>query len=143
MRPARDRGPLRHPLNPYGTAKAITDDEVAHIHETALGLLQQQGVRVLLPEARSLFAAAGAEVDDETMMVRLDVELTRALLSTAPAEFTLHARDPECSMRIGGQHVAFFPVAGPPYAADRVGGRRAGTLSDFQRFTRLVQRSDV
>ncbi|MFZ9629219.1 MAG: trimethylamine methyltransferase family protein [Ilumatobacteraceae bacterium] len=142
-RPQRDHEPLRHPHNPYGTAKALTDDEVAHLHEAALLQLEQHGVRVLLPEARDLFAAAGARVDAETMMVRVGRDLARQLLSTVPSEFELRARNPEHTVRVGGDSVLFFPVGGPPYSSDRVRGRRPGTLSDYVDFTRMTQRCDV
>ena len=142
-RPRREREALRHPRNPYGGAKALTDDEVEHIHRTALAQLDQHGVKVLLPEARALFSAAGARVDAETAMVRLDPDLAESLLSTIPAEFTLHARAPEHSLRIGGDAVAFFPVAGPPYTSSLREGRRPGTLADFRDFARLTQQCDV
>lgn len=142
-RPRRDRGPLQHPRNPYGTAKALSDDEVEHVHRTALAELERHGIRVLLPEARALFAAAGAVVDARTEMVRLGTDLVTSLLSTAPSTFTLHARNPERSLSIGGDSVAFFPVGGPPYASSRVSGRRPGTFADFVDFTRLTQRTDV
>lgn len=140
-RTVRDRSWLRHPLNPHGGARALTDDHVEHLHAEALRLLQDQGIRVLLPEARAVLAAAGATVDDTT--VRIGREVAEDLLRLAPSEFTLHARNPERSVRIGGNNVAFLPVAGPPYASDRLGGRRAGTLDDFRAFTRLTQRCDV
>jgi trimethylamine---corrinoid protein Co-methyltransferase len=142
-RPLRDPSQLRHSRNPYGTAKALTDDEVAHIHATALSALETHGIRVLLPEARRLFATAGAVVDDDSLMVRLDRGLAGELLSTAPPEFILHARNPERSLRIGGDSVCFFPVGGPPYSSDHVRGRRAGSFADVVDFTRLTQRCDV
>jgi len=139
----RDRSALQHPRNPYGTARALSDDEVAHIHLAALQQLQHHGMRVLLPEARALFAAAGAEVDGDSMMVRVETGLAQALLNMAPAQFTLHARNPEHSVLVGGDSVAFLPVGGPPYAHDRRRGRRPGTLSDYTELTRLTQCCDV
>ena len=39
--------------------------------------------------------------------------------------------------------MVFVPVAGPPYASGLGGGRRAGTLTDFENFVRLSQSFDV
>lgn len=142
-RPQRDRSALAHPRNPYGGAKALSDDEVEHIHRTALAQLEQHGVKVLLQEARALFAGAGAQVDEDTFMVRIGADLAETLLSTIPSEFVLHARNPEHSLHIGGDSVVFFPVGGPPYASSRETGRHPGTLADYRDFTRLTQRSDV
>jgi len=121
----------------------MTDDEVEHIHRAALRILQDQGVKVLLPEARRLFAAAGAQVDADSQMVRIGADLVESLLRTTPDEFTLHARNPARSLRIGGDSICFFPVGGPPYSSSRAAGRRPGTMDDFRAFTRLTQRSDV
>jgi len=142
-RATRDTSEHRRLRNPFGGAKALTDDEVEHLHETALGFLQSSGVKVLLPEARRRFADAGAEVDHDEQMVRLDIDLTRSLLAMAPSTFTVHARNPDHDVVLGGDHLMLVPVAGPPYASDRTRGRRPGTLADFDDFVRLTQRSSV
>ena len=56
-----------------------SDDQIAAIHESALTVLEELGVRVLNDEARERFAAAGAEIDDT--QVRLE------RLVTIPAEY--------------------------------------------------------
>jgi trimethylamine--corrinoid protein Co-methyltransferase len=142
VRVARDISARRQLRNPFGGARVLSDDEVVHLHTSALRYLQTSGVRVLLPEARRRFADAGATVDD-SQMVRLDMELALALLSLAPAEFIVTARNAARSVTIGGDHLILAPVAGPPYAADRVRGRRPGTLADFDDFVRLTQRTEV
>jgi trimethylamine--corrinoid protein Co-methyltransferase len=124
-------------------ARVLSDDEVEHIHERAFRYLERSGVRVLLAEARQRFAAAGAMVDHDTQMVRLDVDQLRELVALAPAEVELCARVPARSAVIGGDHVVFAPVAGPPYVSDRIRGRRPGTLADYSDFLRLTQRTDV
>jgi trimethylamine---corrinoid protein Co-methyltransferase len=139
----RSRDAHRQLRNPFGGARVLSDDEVEHIHEEAVRFLARHGVKVLLPDARRRFAEAGAEVDDATQMVRIPTDLTTAYLAHAPAEFTIHARNPERSVHVGGDSMMLLPVAGPPYASDRVRGRRAGTLADFDDFVRLTQHADV
>ncbi|MGB0411670.1 MAG: trimethylamine methyltransferase family protein, partial [Pikeienuella sp.] len=56
---------LKHPF-PQQTM--FSDDEIASIHETALRVLEELGVKILLPEAREIFAKAGARVDDDQMV---------------------------------------------------------------------------
>ena len=145
-RPARANRPTegyRHLRNPFPRASALSDDEVTHIHETALAYLQRSGIRVLLPEARAVFAACGGHVDDDEQMVRLDVPLTRSLLETAPSRFSITARNPQRSVDIGGDSLMLFPAAGPPYVSDRVRGRRSGTMADLHDFIRLTQHVDI
>ena len=42
----------RHLVNPFEPMKVFSDDQIAAIHASALQLLEDQGMRVLLPEAR-------------------------------------------------------------------------------------------
>ena len=65
-------------------------------------------------------------------------ELLRSVLKTAPSEFVQHARNPARSLRIGGDHVVFAPAYGSPFVRDLEGGRRYGTLADFENFVKLA-----
>src|SRR5208282_2050867 len=112
----------RHLRNPFEPLKVFSDDEVASIHAAALTILETQGMRVLLPEARRVYAKGGATVDETTQMVRIDRGLVSASIATAPREITLHAKDPERHMPIHGRHVAFSPTSGPPNIIDTEGG---------------------
>ena len=50
----------------------------------------------------------------------------------------LHARNPERSVRFGGDATVFSPVGGPPFVYDIERGRRYGTLEDLQNFIKLA-----
>jgi trimethylamine--corrinoid protein Co-methyltransferase len=100
-------------------------------------------MRVLHRETRARFAAAGAVVEDDTMMVRLDPEMVMATVGSAPSEFDLAARNPAKSLHIGGQNVVFSAVGGPAFCSDLDRGRRAGTYADQIEFLKLVQSFDV
>jgi trimethylamine--corrinoid protein Co-methyltransferase len=52
--------------------------------------------------------------------------LLRSVLKTAPSAFVQHARNPERSLRIGGNSVIFVPAYGSPFVQDLAGGRRYG-----------------
>ena len=143
VRAVRTTDTHRRLRNPFPLATVLSADEVAHIHETALAYLQRSGIRVLLPDARAVFAAAGAHVDEDSQMVRLDVDLTRSLLATAPSDVSMTSRNPDRSVEIGGDSLMLFPAAGPPYVSDRLHGRRPGTMRELNDFVRLTQRTDV
>ena len=55
--PASASGRYRRLRNPFEPLRVLSDDEVAHIHESALSILETIGMRVLLPEARRHFAS--------------------------------------------------------------------------------------
>ena len=65
----------------------------------------------------------------------------RELVSTAPSEFTQHARNPDKSVVIGGDSVVFAPAYGSPFVRDLAGGRRYASLADFENFVKLTYAS--
>jgi len=133
----------RHLVNPFEPVRIFSADQVESMHLAALGMLETKGMRVLSPRGRAALATAGAEVDESSQMVRLDRGLVANALTTVPAEVDLVARNPLRSSRVGGRHVVFAPVAGPPSVSDLQRGKRTGTLEDFRDFVRLVQSFDV
>jgi trimethylamine--corrinoid protein Co-methyltransferase len=133
----------RHLLNPFQPVRLFSDDHIESMHTAALGLLERQGMRVLSARGRALLAAAGASVDEASQMVRLDAALVTQALASVPPEANLLARNPERSCRVGGAHVVFAPVAGPPSVSDLQRGKRTGTIADFCDFVRLSQAFDV
>jgi trimethylamine--corrinoid protein Co-methyltransferase len=56
----------------------------------------------------------------------------------APPTFTQLARNPANNLPIGGNHIIFAPVYGPPFVADLDRGRRQATLQDFHNFAKLT-----
>jgi len=133
----------RNLVNPFEPTRIFSDDQVESIHLAALGMLQRQGMRILSPRGRAILASAGARVDKSTQMVYLEPELVANALTTVPAEVELLARNPSRSCRVGGRHVVFAPVAGPPSVSDLQRGKRTGSIEDFRDFVRLSQAFDV
>ena len=129
--------------NPFGPLRVFSDDQVEAMHRTAQRILEELGMRVLLPEARRIFAAAGAAVDEASQMVRLDRGLVEGAMAKAPPDVELIARDGSRSVVLGGRRMAVVPVAGPPHVTDSDRGKRAGTLADYQEYTKLAQTFDV
>lgn len=143
-----DRAPGGVPQRPWGQVermqppvRVISDDEVAAIHAAALEVLAGQGMRVLHPPARALFASAGAEVAGET--VRLDPALVAERLATVPAAFTLEARNPARNLRLGGGWCVYGAVGGPAYVMCNDKGRRDGTFAEMCDYMRLIQALNV
>jgi trimethylamine--corrinoid protein Co-methyltransferase len=70
--------------------------------------------------------------------VRFPRGLLRTILKSAPASFVQHARNPKRSLKVGGDHVVMAPAYGSPFVQDLEGGRRYGTLKDFENFVKLA-----
>src|SRR5580658_1903740 len=133
----------RNLINPFAPVRLFSDDHVESMHLAALGMLERQGMRVLSARGREVLKAAGASVDESSQMVRLDPALVNAALGSVPAEANLVAANPARSCRVGGPHVVFAPVAGPPSVSDLQRGKRTGSIEDFRDFVRLAQAFDV
>ncbi|MBU6379433.1 MAG: trimethylamine methyltransferase family protein [Gammaproteobacteria bacterium] len=140
--PAR-QSRYRHLVNPFEPLKVFSDDQVADIHASALALLENQGMRVLLPEARETYRRGGAEVDESGFTVRFDRALIEQLLALAPREIVLRAAKPEFDMPVWGRHVMFAPTSGPPNIMDSEHGKRAGTFEDFRNLLKICQNFEV
>jgi trimethylamine--corrinoid protein Co-methyltransferase len=127
----------------FPPVELVSGDELESIHQTALKVLREIGIDVLHPEAKAILKDAGADVDPVTDRVRFDPALVESKIGLAPKQFTLHSRNPERNVEIGGPNVAFCSVASTPNAFDREGGRRPGNHRDFQNFLRLGHTLDA
>ena len=117
----------------------ISADEVEQIHRASLLLLSTTGMRVLHGPARQLLVDAGCVTVDD--IVRFDPEMVEATIAAAPSSFTLHARNPQRSLTIGGNHVTFAAIGGPAFVHDLDRGRRAGTMAEQADYLRVIQMS--
>ncbi|MCA8932398.1 MAG: trimethylamine methyltransferase family protein [Rhodospirillaceae bacterium] len=135
--------PWQQVRNPYPPMRILSDDQVEAIHQTSLRILEELGIELMSPEARAVFRAAGADVDDASGTVRLDRGLVAEALATTQASFTLTPRNPDHAVVLGGDHVTFGLVAGPPNVHDCLRGRRRGNIADYRDLVRLAHHFNV
>ena len=128
----------RFPFTPV-----VSEDELESIHNASLTVLEEMGIDFMHPEARAILKKAGADVREGSERVRFDRQMIMDTIKTCPSEFTLHARNPERNVRIGGKNLAFAQVASPPNCSDMNGGRRAGNQQDFRNLVKLAQCYDI
>ena len=118
----------------------LNEEGLARIEANADQLLQDIGVEFRDDEeVLGLWRSVGADVKGQR--VRFPKGLLRQIISTAPAQFTQHARNPTRNVEIGGDNTVFAPVYGPPFVRDMDGGRRYGTIDDFRNFVKLAYQS--
>ncbi len=116
----------------------LSDDRLSEIEEHADWILCEVGIRFQDdPDALRIFADAGATVDGDR--VRFDRGHVKELCATAPAVFTMHARNPIRNVTMGANHVVLAPCDCAPFVTDLDNGRRYGTLADHHNLTRLLQ----
>ncbi len=123
-------------VNKMPRYEILSEDAVATLERGWKRIVSELGVEFMLPEARELFAQAGQRIEGDNVF--LDPEFILEQVAKAPSEFDLQARNPANNVHIGGDHMVFLSVYGPPFV--RQGNvRRDATLDDFKNFTRLAQ----
>jgi trimethylamine---corrinoid protein Co-methyltransferase len=133
----------REVVNAYGPIEVLDEEQVQTIIDGALHILETKGMRFLEPGSRARLAAAGADVDEDALMVRFDRSLVLEQLGHAPATFQLRARNPERHLKLGASHLIFASVGGPAFASDLDKGRRPGTYAEVCDYLRLVQSLNI
>jgi trimethylamine--corrinoid protein Co-methyltransferase len=115
----------------------LTPEQCALIHDASCRLLETVGVEAHHERAREILLGAGATV--EGTRVRLPRHLVDRALAQAPKSFTLHSRDGEPVMPVGGTNVFFGNGSETPNILDhRTGERRHGTLADVAEAVRVL-----
>ncbi len=117
----------------------LSDDQLEAVHLASLRLLQEVGVEMLDSRALDLLATFGAEVDWTSKRVRMAPEMVTDAIGRAPARFTMHSRNPERAVEIGGNAMVLAPVGGPAMVTDVDSGSRPGTYADQVNFIKLSQ----
>ncbi|MGB7260780.1 MAG: trimethylamine methyltransferase family protein [Albidovulum sp.] len=135
--PGIQQRPFGEVRNPYRPMEVISADQVEVIHEKSLMVLRDIGLKVDSVVARALLRAAGADIDDDNHRVRFDPAMVDEMLTGIPEGFTIHARNPDKSVYVGGNSLTFATVCGPSFVSDLDRGRRAGTLEDVRNFVKL------
>ncbi|WP_146585468.1 trimethylamine methyltransferase family protein [Puniceibacterium confluentis] len=116
--------------------EVLSEEALEVIETNAETVLATIGVNFINnPAALKRWQDAGAEVEGER--VRIPRGLARQLCSTAPAQYTQHARNPERNVVVGGKNLVLAPVYGPPFVHDAENGRRYATMEDFRNFVKL------
>ncbi|MDX8512293.1 trimethylamine methyltransferase family protein [Mesorhizobium captivum] len=129
--------------NPFLPQPVFSDDQVAAIHDTALRVLEELGIKVLLPEARAVFAKAAALIDEDSQMVRIGRDMVESALASAPRSIQAYGGDRSRDLMLELGTMTFLAGSGAPNVTDLERGRRPGTLAAFEEFMKLLQHFDV
>jgi len=132
-----EQPPWTQPRLPFEPLRGVSDDELEAIHEASLRVLAETGIDFLDETARRQLVDVGCRVDGDR--VRFDPDLVMHLVSTAPAEFTMHAPSPARNLHMGGDVLTFTSVASPPFVTGLGRDRRDGNRDDYRNLIKLGQ----
>jgi len=123
--------------------QVLTEDEQSQVHERSLEILARTGVRVDTAQGRRILEKAGAQVDENTRIVRLPPNLVEESLGLATRNFTLGARRPgwdkpmnagDCSLILDGE--------GTTVVDRKTGQHRPSMFNDWLEATCLADALD-
>jgi trimethylamine--corrinoid protein Co-methyltransferase len=122
----------------------LNTEEKERIHSESLRILSEAGVRSYSSRSLEILTSHGAKVDGGSRITRLPSDLVERALTTAPASFTLGARNPSHDLKL--------PAASPRFCIDGTaafsldfdtGQHRYGTLRDIEASLRIFQQMDM
>src|SRR5919109_1558954 len=127
-------------VNAMPRYEILSEEAMATLDRGWRRIVSEIGIEFLLPEAVDLLVKAGQTLEDENR-VRFDPEFILEQVAKAPREFELQARNPAHSAHVGGDHMSFAAVYGPPFVREG-DTRRDAKMADFENFVRLAQAFD-
>ena len=95
--------------------EVLSQEEIERIHAASMEILAEVGIKVHYKKARQLFREAGAEVDEQSLAVRLPERLVSWAVGQAPKQFALYGIDGGFRLDIGpNQAEPVFAGLGTP-----------------------------
>ncbi|WP_336037612.1 trimethylamine methyltransferase family protein [Halobacterium yunchengense] len=129
--------------SPPGPLEWLDDDAVRTVHDWSMQIVERLGIQLCHPRARELVVENGGSVDRDDVAT-LPRGVVGDALDAAPETFTLHARNPDNDVVVGGDAP---PVRSPGFGPSRVrtaaGGRRDASLADYETLVKLAHAEDA
>jgi trimethylamine--corrinoid protein Co-methyltransferase len=123
--------------------RVLSEDEKAEVHERSLKILAETGVKVDTAKGRQYLKDFGAEVDENSKVVKFPRVMVEESLCLSPKDFTLGARRPgwdlsmnagECTLIADGEGISVIDR--------KTGEHRPSTFKDWLEATRLIDALD-
>ena len=114
-----------------GSVYPITREECQMVHDAAIRVLEQGGVRCDDERAATMFEDAGCTLENNRKLIKFPEKVVMDAVDKCPSSFTLHGRnDPGLDCSIGTGEVHFCTVTGRYIDDIRTGERRKVTRQD-------------
>jgi trimethylamine--corrinoid protein Co-methyltransferase len=123
-------------VNKMARYELLSPDAIEVLDRGWRRIVSEIGVQFVKPEATELFQKAGQRVEGQTVF--LDPDFVLEQVAKAPREFDVQARNPLNNVHVGGDHMIFSGVYGPPFVRDGA-VRHDATMEDFRKFSMLSQ----
>lgn len=136
-----DKRPIRPGLR-GGQYRALSDTDIANIHETALQALEQIGLADAPDTGIEILTGAGAIQGDDGR-IRFPRALVEDMLAVACKDVSLPGRDPRHDLHLGGTRVHYGTAGAAVHLVDAAGRdyRECG-VQDLHDAARIADRLD-
>ena len=98
--------------------RVLSDNEIAQVHERTLSILAAVGVRVDTAQGRKILKKAGADVSNDTHVVRFPRDMIEKSLQHAPHQFTLGGRAAKLGIPVKCESLFVVADGGASYIID-------------------------
>jgi trimethylamine--corrinoid protein Co-methyltransferase len=88
-----------------------SEEQLKHLQSATFEILESVGVRFPSEKALTILAEHGADVDQETQIVRFPPDLVQKAMASVPRYFNLGARDSDCDLQLQ-EGVTYFTTDG-------------------------------
>ncbi len=123
--------------------QVLSEDEKNQVHERTMDILANTGVRVDTAVGRKILRDAGAQVNEETNIVRFPRKLVEESLRLTSKEFSLGARRSSCELKMNAGEFTLSADGEGIFVVDsETGDRRPSTSKDWLMATRLIDAID-
>jgi trimethylamine---corrinoid protein Co-methyltransferase len=118
----------------------INHNQILQVHENALEILENTGVRFEYRKALEILKDAGCQVEFDTMVAKIPRKLVEDAILTAPETFSLYNREGEFYCEFGDGKSRFNPGSSSVLVMDRDGHTsRSSTAMDLIAITKVAQ----
>jgi len=131
------QAPYRQKKNSFQPMSIFSVDEIESIHEASLKVLCDTGMDIQSPRAVEILKRGGASIDSDGRRVRFEPGFIMEKIATTPSEFTLHGRNKERHVHVGGQSIINTMVSSAPNVSDLDRGRILGNFEDYTNLIKL------
>jgi trimethylamine--corrinoid protein Co-methyltransferase len=114
----------------------LSKEDIQQIHNASMKLLANVGIQFPYEPALAAFQKHGVKTDGQHVYLS-EYQVMKAL-SSAPRQFTIHARNPERNVTVGGGSPVFAPGYGAPFLVDAEVGKRAPTMEDYVNLVKIA-----
>ncbi len=129
--------------NPKLSLNILSPKEVRDIHDATLNVIENVGVRFPSKRALEIWAANGATIDQERMIVRVKPHIIEDALKMAPPAYSLGARDPQQNCSMDGNHVFLgTDGCGVEVIDIHTGQKRTSELKDVAEIARVADATE-